>query len=217
MEMPNYTQKEEKLHVLTHGFGLIISLIGLVLLIYKANSYSNQKMLLSFLIFGGSLILCFSSSTLYHAVQNLELKKKLRLLDHFAIYSLIAGTYTPFLLLNLPNSWSIYVLIGIWTIALFGIIFKFIVRKKLQSYEKLDLSFYIIMGTLSLFLLKPMVEHTSFEGIVLLFVGGFSYLIGTYFYANKNISYNHVIWHLWVIMGAGAHFFAVLFYAVPRG
>ncbi len=215
MEMPNYTREEERLHVITHGIGLIISLLGLVLLIQQASIFNDTVMLFSFIVFGSSLILCFLTSTLYHWVEDYSFKKPLRILDHFAIYFLIAGTYTPFLLNNMPRSWGLYVFGGIWFLAFAGMVFKFLIRNKLQSYERIDASLYVLLGTLSLLLLKPIFTYIPLAGIGLLILGGLAYLVGVYYYVNKQINYNHVIWHLFVILGSGAHFFAVLCYATP--
>ncbi|MFU8928174.1 PAQR family membrane homeostasis protein TrhA [Acinetobacter puyangensis] len=200
-----YSAEEERLNAWTHGLAAILAILGTIFLLVKAVPLSWQAGI-SMLAYGLSLILLFSASTLYHlsdsATQRIWLKK----LDHTAIYYLIAGTYTPFLALFLPTEKAKILLIALWIIALIGTFFKlfFVYR-----FQKISLIAYIVMGWLAVLVMDDMRTYLSSTALQLLIAGGLFYTIGTIFYAAKKYKYTHAIWHIFVVMGAASHFFAI--------
>jgi hemolysin III len=207
-----YDPKEEKLNVISHGLGLLLSIVALVLLVFKASLYGSGKHIVSFSIYGASLILLYSASTLYHYVQNPTLRQKLNVFDHAAIYVLIAGTYTPFTLVVLKG-WVGWTIFGVsWGLAVFGIIFKFFYIGK---YNKISTVAYVLMGWLIIFALKPLINNFPTEGLLWLLAGGIFYTIGAILYSIKSIKYNHAIFHIFVLLGSFSHFMAVFFYVLP--
>lgn len=215
MKTPNYSSFEERLHYLTHGIGAIVSVIGFIVLIYYALEYQDTGVMAGFIVFGLCMIAVFTFSTIYHWVEHKEWKKTLRVLDHIAIFLMIAGTYTPYLLGNLRENWGIPLLIVVWSLAIGGMIFKWVIRHQLQKYEAYSIAFYAGLGMMILFFIQPVVETVDFWGVFLLMLGGAFYLIGIVFYANNRIPYNHAIWHLFVIAGAASHYFSILYYVRP--
>ncbi|QQS28210.1 MAG: hemolysin III family protein [Sphingobacteriales bacterium] len=215
MRLPNYHKKEERLNYLTHAVGILLSIIGIVFLVWKGYLHKDNRILIGCLIFGFSMLATFVSSTLYHWVERIQIKKRLRLIDHLAIYILIAGTYTPFALNNLRKEWGYLILGLIWGVAILGIIYKVVFRNQFDKLGAIDTFFYVGMGFLSILFIKPIVKSIHAGGLVLLALGGASYLIGVYFYESKSIRYNHAIWHLFVMGGAFLHYFSVLFFALP--
>ncbi|UJF19354.1 hemolysin III family protein [Vibrio sp. SS-MA-C1-2] len=205
--------KEEKINTITHGIGVILGAVALTLLVIKSiyNDDSAQTMI-SYVVYGISFILLFLASTVYHAATEPKLKKRLKTVDHCAIFLLIAGTYTPFLLIALKTPLANYLMIGIWATACIGIILKLFFIDKLK---KSSLAMYLIMGWLSVIVIYQLAGVMSLGGLVLLSVGGAIYTVGTIFYAIKAIPYNHAIWHLFVLGGAICHFFAIYLYVVP--
>lgn len=212
MESVRYTLTEERANYLTHGFGFIISLIGLYLLIQKGWTHQDAYFLPAVTVFGLGLAACFLSSTIYHWVSQPALKHKLRMVDHLCIYLLIGASYTPFALVNLREHWGLPVLFSVWTLAIAGSIFKLAIRNNLQRYQKVDAYIYVLMGCLGLLFIKPIVTYIPIGGVQLLALGGASYIIGVFFYLSKTIRYNHAIWHLFVLTGAALHFSAVWWY-----
>jgi len=207
-----YDPKEEKLNVISHGLGLLLSIVAFVLLIVYSNLYGNTWHVISFGIYGASLILLYSASTLYHYVQNPELRQKLNVFDHAAIYVLIAGTYTPFTLVVLKG-WIGWAIFGVsWGLAIIGIVFKLFYTGK---YDKLSTITYVLMGWLMLFAIKPLVNNLAVEGLLWLLAGGILYTIGAILYSIKSIKYNHAIFHIFVLLGSFSHFMAVFFYVLP--
>lgn len=210
---PDYSIKEEIASSVTHGLGVILGVIALVLLILKANAdHADFLSFLSFSVYGVSIILLYLASTLYHAVPFKKAKRTLKTLDHCAIYILIAGTYTPFMLITLRTPLSIGVLCVLWAIALVGIVLKigFVYR-----FKALSLVAYLVMGWLSLVLIYPLAKALPTPGFVLLILGGLVYSLGVFFYVKRKIPFNHAIWHLFVLGGTVLHFLAIYFYVVP--
>ncbi|KOO14812.1 hemolysin [Vibrio xuii] len=208
-----YSAKEEFANTLTHALGMLLSIVGLVLLLVKASQYNADAMTIaSMSIYGGSMILLFLASTLYHAIANPRAKRALKTFDHCAIYLLIAGSYTPFLLVTLRTPLAIGLMAVIWGIALFGIIMKlaFVYR-----FKKLSLVTYLTMGWLSLIVIYQLAMNLSIEGLTLLAAGGVIYSLGVIFYVAKRIPYNHAIWHGFVLAGCACHFFAIYLYVQP--
>lgn len=209
----NYSTKEEIANTLTHGLGMVLSIVGLVLLLLKsAENDADAMTIASMSIYGSSMIVLFLASTLYHAIPHPRAKRALKTFDHCAIYLLIAGSYTPFLLVSLRTPLAIGLMVVIWSIALFGIVMKlaFVYR-----FKKLSLVTYLTMGWLSLIVIYQLALNLSVGGLTLLAAGGIIYSLGVIFYVAKRIPYNHAIWHGFVLAGCACHFFAIYLYVQP--
>ncbi|CCO46865.1 hemolysin [Vibrio nigripulchritudo ATCC 27043] len=208
-----YSLNEEIANSVTHALGMICGIVGLVFLLIKAvDHHADALTITSMSVYGGSLILLFLASTAYHAVPYRKAKRWLKTFDHCAIYLLIAGSYTPFLLVSLRTPLAIGLMIVIWSIALIGIIAKiaFVYR-----FKKLSLYTYLTMGWLSLIVIYQLAISLDIGGLVLLAVGGVVYSLGVIFYVCKRIPFNHAIWHGFVLGGAACHFFAIYFFVDP--
>lgn len=207
-----YSVREEIAHSITHGIGLLLSVIGLATLIVYSNQYGDVWHIVSSSIYGATLIALYTSSTVYHAVTLPHLKRVLQKIDHAAIFLLIAGTYTPFTLVNLRGGWG-WTLFGmVWSIAIAGMIMELIVKKR---YKSLSIGLYLGLGWLVMIAIGPMLDNVEPGGLVLLLVGGLFYSLGVIFYVWKTLVYHHAIWHLFVLAGSAFHFFAVLLYVIP--
>ncbi|HDQ04328.1 MAG TPA: hemolysin III family protein [Deltaproteobacteria bacterium] len=204
--------REEILNSVTHGAGAFISVAGLVLLIVFASLYGDARHIVSCAIFGFALVLLYTASTLYHSFRKPRVKFVFKIIDHSCIYILIAGTYTPFMLVVVRGAlgWTLFGVV--WTMTVMGILFKsfFIHRFKILSTLA-----YILMGWLVIFAAKPIFQSLSSGAIFWLVAGGIIYTVGTVFYAWKKLPFNHAIWHAFVLAGSICHFFAVLFYVIP--
>lgn len=208
-----YDSKEETLNVITHGIGFILSIAALVILIVSASKYGTARHITSFAIFGGSLIVLYAASTLYHYAKNPELRLKLNILDHSAIYVLIAGTYTPFTLIVLKG-WVGWTIFGIsWGLAIAGILFKVFYFGK---YDKISTIAYVLMGWVIIFAIKPLIESFPTAGLIWLLAGGISYSIGAFFFSYKGIRFNHAIFHVFVLLGSFCHFMSIFLYVLPE-
>ena len=205
-------KKEELYNVITHGFGAILSFVALLLMIYYSAISGSGIAIASSLVFGISLILLYSASTVYHAVYKLKWKKICQRIDHLSIYLLIAGTYTPIALLGLKGAWGWSMFGVIWGMALIGFIFKF---SSLRNNEKISLSLYALMGWAAIIAIKPMIENLSTGALTLIILGGLCYTLGIYFYAKDRKPFYHPIWHLFVLGGSIMHFCAVFFFIIP--
>lgn len=208
-----YDVFEEKINIITHAIGLLLSIAALVLLIIHASSNGSARHIVSFTIFGASMILLYSASTLYHYSQTPNIRRKLNILDHASIYVLIAGTYTPFTLVTLKGAlgWTIF---GItWGIALVGVFFKLFYTGK---YDKISTIAYVAMGWIIIFAVKPLIENLPLNGLYWLLAGGVFYTIGAVLYSIKNIKYNHAIFHIFVLLGSFSHFMAIYFYVLKH-
>ncbi|MEB2282993.1 hemolysin III family protein [Lysinibacillus xylanilyticus] len=202
------TWKEELWNAITHGIGFIASIPALVVLILAAVQTGSALQITTFTIFGVSVIVLFLMSTLLHSMPE-KYKHFFAILDHSSIYILIAGTYTPFLLIIIGGTLGITLLCIIWSLAILGVIFKcFFINR----FEKLSLIFYIAMGWLIIFAIKPVYLFLGFHGFALLLAGGLFYTIGAIFYAWRSLPYNHTIWHLFVLAGCGSMYACVYFY-----
>ncbi len=205
------SQKEEIASAITHGIGVGLSIWALVLLVMKAVDQGNAYHVVSFTIFGSALITVYLTSTLFHAIRARRVKKFFNLMDHAAIYFLIAGTYTPITLgpLRGPWGWSIFGVI--WGLAVAGIIFKvFFIGK----YRTLSAILYVAMGWAIIVAVKPLLDAMPENGLWLLLAGGLSYSGGVVFYILKNIPYAHSIWHLFVLGGSVCHFLSIYLYVI---
>jgi len=203
-----YSAVEEWLHALTHGLGFIGAIIALLLLLQRADGMLAQT---ASIIYGVSMMLMFLSSTLYHGISKPEYKRALKVIDHCAIYLLIAGTYTPLMLLTIKGWIGTVGLVLIWTIAIVGVSFKCFARGR---FPKLSLVTYLLMGWLAVFFIYPLYHALPGEGMWLLFVGGLCYTVGVLFYIAKKRAYSHVIWHVFVALGCASHFFLIYDYVV---
>lgn len=208
-----YDQKEEKLNILTHALGIVLSVFALVLLVVFAAKTGTVWHVVSFSIFGSSLILLYSASTIYHSSKNPKWREKLNIIDHSAIYILIAGTYTPFCLVTLNGTIG-WIIFGVsWGIALVGIVLKLFYTGK---YEKASTIAYVLMGWIIIFAIKPLVENLPQNGLIWLLLGGLFYTIGAILYSIKSLKYNHAIFHIFVLLGSFSHFMAIFFYVLPH-
>jgi hemolysin III len=202
------TLKEEFANTITHLMGILFSIIALSLLVVFSVLNGTALHVASCCIFGGTMLLLYTASTLYHAIQSNQIRPLLRSIDHISIYFLIAGTYTPLLLIGLGGIMGWIYFGVIWAITLLGLIFKIFF---IGRFEKLSLVLYLSMGWLALLFIQPLVANLSLPTIYLIAAGGLSYTIGTVFYANKKMLYAHAIWHLFVLTGTVLHFIAILF------
>lgn len=207
------TVHEELANSLTHGFGLLLSIAGLVSLVVLTSVHGTAWHMVGCTVFGVSLVTLYLASTLYHSIGNPRLKQIMRNLDHVSIYLLIAGTYTPFTLISLGGAWG-WTLFGVvWGLALIGILLKF---ASWHRHEKWSLGVYLTMGWVGVIAVKPMLELVPTGALLLLFAGGIAYTAGTFFYTKDTaIPYGHAVWHLFVIAGSALHFCAVIIYVVP--
>ncbi|PHQ57216.1 MAG: hemolysin D [Lutibacter sp.] len=207
-----YEPKEEKFNVISHAIGLVLSIAALVLLVVYSSIYGGAWHIVSFSIYGVSLVVLYSASTFYHYVQSPKLRHRLNVFDHSAIYVLIAGTYTPFTLVILKGwvGWSIF---GVsWGLALAGILLKLFFTGK---YDKISTFAYVLLGWLIIFAIQPLVNNLPFDGLMWLLSGGVFYTVGAILYSIKKIKYNHAIFHIFVLLGSFSHFIAVFFYVLP--
>jgi hemolysin III len=208
-----YSFKEEIAHAVTHGIGVLMSIVGLATLIVHSSKYGDVWHIVSSAIYGSTMITLYGSSTLYHSVTIPDVKRVLRRLDHAAIFLLIAGTYTPFTLVNLRGGWG-WTLFGmVWSIATAGIIMELIVR---QRYKGISIALYLGLGWLVMIAIEPMMANVAPGGLLLLLAGGLCYSFGVIFYLWKTLVYHHAVWHLFVLAGSACHFFAVFLYVLPH-
>jgi len=204
-----YSNKEEKLNIATHAFGLILSSIAFPFLILKSMYFEGFWKPFSLLIFGLSLIILYAASTLYHSATKPKLRRRLNIFDHSAIYVLIAGTYTPFTIITLEGKTG-WVIFGLsWLFALTGIILKLFFTGK---FDKLSTIMYVLMGWQIVFAINPLLENLSEQGLFWLFTGGVFYTVGAVLYSIKKIPYNHAIFHFFVLAGSLSHFVSIYFY-----
>ena len=207
-----YSPIEEKINIISHAVGFILSIIALVLLVRHATRHGDVWHIVSFSIFGASLIILYAASSFYHSAKKSELRNRLNIIDHASIYVLIAGTYTPFTLVTLKGTIG-WVIFGIsWGLALTGIILKLFFTGK---YNLMSTIMYVLMGWVIVFAIKPLINNLPLEGLLWLVAGGISYTIGAILYGIKKIKFNHAIFHMFVLMGSFCHFVSVYFYVLP--
>jgi len=208
-----YSPREEKINITSHAIGLILSIFALVLLFTHSNRHGDIWHVVSFNIFGASLIVLYAASTFYHSAKKPGLRRRLRVIDHASIYVLIAGTYTPFTLVTLKGliGWAIF---GTsWGLALTGIILKLFFIGK---YKLISTLMYVFMGWIIVFAIKPLINNLSSDGLIWLAAGGMAYTIGAILYSIKKIKFNHAIFHILVLIGSVCHFVSVFLYVLPR-
>ncbi len=207
-----YPPIEEKINIISHAIGFILSIVALVLLVRHATLHGDIWHIVSFSIFGASLIILYAASTFYHSAKKSELRNRLNIIDHASIYVLIAGTYTPFTLITLKGAIG-WVIFGIsWGLALTGIILKLFFTGK---YNLMSTIMYVLMGWVIVFAIKPLINNLPLAGLHWLVAGGISYTIGAILYGIKKIKFNHAIFHMFVLTGSFCHFMSVYFYVLP--
>ena len=208
-QVSQYSPAEELANTISHGIGALLSIVALILLVNISLTSGNWIKTASFAIYGTSLVLLFLASTLYHGVTSENGKKIFKLLDHCAIYLLIAGTYTPLTLITLTGNLGVSMFVLVWLIALAGILFKL---KYGAKFKILSVATYLGMGFISLAVITDLYQQLALEGLILLASGGLVYTLGVFFYLNHKIPFNHAIWHIFVLAGATCHFFMIWFY-----
>ncbi len=207
-----YTLGEEIANGITHGIGTGLSIAGLTLLVVLAVLYGNVYHIVSFSVYGATLVILYLASTLYHSFQQPNVKQIFRVFDHASIFLLIAGTYTPFLLVSIRGVWGWTLLFIVWGLAILGVGFKALF---IHRFQKLSVLAYILMGWMSVVAVKEFVTAIPPGGLLLIGIGGVVYTVGIIFYALKQIRYNHAIWHVFVMGGSICHYLAVLLYLAP--
>jgi len=204
-----YSPAEERINVWSHGSGLVLSIIGLVLLVLRAVSTADVWRIVSFSIFGISMIILYSASTFYHHSKIPKLRARLNIFDHASIYVLIAGTYTPFTLVTL-HGWVGWTIFGIsWGAAVVGIFLKIIFIGK---HKILSVIMYVLMGWIIVIAIKPLIQNMSTEGLIWLLAGGISYTVGAVLYSLKGMKFNHAVFHIFVLAGTICHFVAIYWF-----
>jgi hemolysin III len=207
-----YSPIEEKINIISHSIGFILSIVALVFLVTHANLHGDVWHIVSFSIFGASLIILYAASTFYHSAKKSELRNRLKIIDHASIYVLIAGTYTPFTLVVLNGTIGWVIFGTSWGLALTGIILKLFFTGK---YNLVSTIMYVLMGWIIVFAIKPLIKNLPLEGLLWLFAGGISYTIGAALYSIKKIKFNHSVFHMFVLIGSFCHFVSVFFYVLP--
>jgi hemolysin III len=207
-----YTLGEEIAHAITHGIGIPLSIAALVLLVTFSSLYGDAWQITSSAIYGVTLVILYTASTLYHGIPHAQAKPILQKFDHAAIFLLIAGTYTPFTLVTLHGPWGWSLFSVVWVLALFGLYIELMGSQRMQRWS---LILYLGMGWLVLIAIEPLVRNLDAGGMILLVAGGLSYTVGAAFYAWDGLSWNHAIWHLFVLAGSTLQFFSIFFYVVP--
>lgn len=207
-----YIILNEVLNAVTHGIGAGLSIAGMVILIVKGARLGSPIHVVSYTIYGAMMVLLFLTSTLFHSLIFTKAKKVFQVFDHSSIFLLIAGSYTPYCLL-VVKGWLGWTLFGIiWFMTLLGIVQKSVFLHKKNHVSKISTVIYVIMGWLCVVAAPELYHGLGLGGLILLISGGLSYTIGAIFYSMKHIRYMHVVWHLFVMLGAGFMYFSVLFY-----
>jgi hemolysin III len=207
-----YSLGEEIANAITHGLGVGLSIAAFIALVLLARAYGTTLHVVSVAVYGATLVLLYSASTLYHSLSNTRACKVFKIIDHASIYLLIAGTYTPFTLVTLRGPWGWSLFGVVWGLAVLGVALE-----ALWVYRPKWLSgvVYLGMGWLIVVAIKPLLAALPPAGWQLLLAGGLAYTFGVVFYVLKRVPYMHAVWHLWVLAGSACHFFAVLFYVLP--
>ena len=209
----NQSFVEEIINSLTHGFGSLLSIVGIAFLITLASLNGNAWHIVSCSIYGATLVLLYMASTLYHSVRTSKAKQALKVVDHSCIFLFIAGSYTPFTLVSLNGAWGWSIFGVVWVLAGFGIVFKIFF---IERFEKISTLVYLGMGWLILVAIVPLKESLPTWGIVWLAFGGLAYTGGVVAFVLQKIPFNHGIWHLFVIAGSVCHYVAIMLYVIPQ-
>lgn len=208
-----YSLGEEIANSITHGIGIVLAIAALGVLATFASLYGNVWHIVSVCVYGTTMILLYTASTLYHSIQHPRAKNILQTLDHSAIFLLIAGTYTPFTLVSLRGPWGWSLFGVIWGLAVMGMLFQL---SNLKHWRTASIVLYICMGWAVIVAIKPLIANVASGGIVLLVLGGVAYTSGVLFYKQKQLKYHHAVWHLFVLAGSILHFLAIFLYVLPR-
>ncbi len=203
MPLRAQTSHEEIANTVTHGIGLILSLIGLPFLLKNAVAYETTNIFWAVLTFGLGMIMVYASSTMYHAIQHKQRKDLLQIADHVSIYFLIAGSYTPLVVNYLPKEQATIFLLIMWSLVAIGVLFKLFFTKR---FEKISVLLYLTMGWMIIFIIQPILQQVPTELMWWILVGGISYTAGVYFYVRSKINYYHAIWHCFVLGGTASHY-----------
>lgn len=208
----SYSPREELANTITHAIGIALAVAGLALLVTFAARRGDAWLVTSSAIYGATLVLLYTASTLYHAFRDAEVKRLLRKFDHAGIFLLIAGTYTPFLLVSLRGAWGWSLFGVVWGLGLSGVVLKFWLAGR---FKLLSTLIYLGMGWIVVIAAKPMLAAVPAGGLWLLLAGGLCYTGGAVFYLWKRLPYHHAVWHLFVLAGSGCHWASVFGYLVP--
>jgi hemolysin III len=208
-----YTRGEEIANALTHGLGIVLGLVGLIVLGWYSCTLGTASHIVSCSIFGVTLILLYTASTLYHAVSHAKAKQILRVFDHSAIFLLIAGTYTPFTLVSLRGPWGWSLFGTVWGLAIVGLILQFTIRKR---FPMILVALYVAMGWSAVVAIRPLMAALPEPGLQLLVAGGMAYTLGVVFYLWRSLRFHHAVWHLFVLAGSVLHFFAIYLSVLPH-
>ena len=204
-----YSPLEERLNVITHGFGFILAMFGSILLLSQGIQEGIRLKFISYCIYCIGLLTLYLASTLYHSAKNPKLKTRLNVFDHSAIYVLIAGTYTPIALLVMKGSWGLAIFCIVWILAIIGIVMKFFF---IGRYSKISTATYVLMGWVIIIAIKPLINSMATQGLLWLLAGGIFYTIGALLYQRKSMKYNHAIFHVFVLFGSLCHYIVILKY-----
>ncbi|WP_049623817.1 PAQR family membrane homeostasis protein TrhA [Frateuria defendens] len=212
--VPRYAFADELASTLIHGVGIVLSIAGLATLVAFASLYGDARAVVASAVFGTTLILLYTASTLYHAIPGELPRRVLRKLDHIAIFLLIAGTYTPFTLIALPGAWGWGLFGTIWALAVAGSALELGLLHRIRS-RTLAVVLYVAMGWVALVAFKPLSAHLDSGGLALLIAGGVTYTLGVPFYLCRRLPFHHAVWHGFVLAGSVLHYLAVLLYVLP--
>jgi hemolysin III len=207
-----YPKGEERINVITHAIGFVMSIAALTLLVVFASLKGTVWHIVSFAVYGTSLVILYFASTVFHLSENQKVRNHLNIFDHAAIFLLIAGTYTPFALVTLHGPWGWTIFGIVWGLAIAGIILKLFYTGRFNTLSTL---MYIAMGWLIVIAIKPLIAALPFEGLMWLLAGGLSYSVGAVFFLIDKLPYNHAIFHVFVVAGSACHFIAVFWYVLP--
>jgi hemolysin III len=206
------TPIEEALNSITHGVGAVLSIAALGVLVTLASLHGGPRHVVTVSIYGCAMLLLYLASTCYHACRDRRKRHWFRVADHIAIYCLIAGTYTPFLLVSVRGAWGWSLFVVLWSLTLVGAILKlFFVHR----FELASTIIYLAMGWIGVIAAKPFLHHLPIGAVELMVAGGLAYTVGVVFYLWEKLPFNHAIWHLFVMAGSACHFFGILYYVVP--
>jgi len=208
-----YRQAEEKINVITHAFGFLLSVIAFIFFIKKSIELQNLGYAISTIVYAVSLMVLYAASTGYHSAKRRKLRARLNIFDHAAIYILIAGTYTPFTLITLKGTLGYILFSIVWAVAVVGVILKLFYTGK---FKLLSTIMYVAMGWIVIFAIKPLLENLPTNGIWLLFAGGFFYTLGAVLFMFDKLKFNHAIFHVFVLLGSISHFLVIYFYVNPH-
>ena len=207
-----FSKGEEIAHAITHGLGALGSLIGLAVLVARALKSGSIGLIVGVSVFGATMVILYTASTLYHALTAFRAKRVFKLLDHGAIYLLIAGTYTPFCLVTLGDRWGWTVFGLAWGLAIIGIVYEVVLKR---PWKRLSLIFYLALGWLIVIAIGPLIKALPAPALMLLLGGGVAYTGGALFYAWRGFPYHHALWHLCVLAGTALHYICVLEFVIP--